>query len=68
MELLTAIDQQGATHYGAIFRLPAGTVYVSLNQSNTPVTLNILYKRYLSGEISVKGCMSLYDLMPKSLR
>lgn len=68
MELLQATDQNGGIHYGAIFRLPGGTVHVPLNQSNTPASLSKLYKRYLSGEISVKGCMSFCDLIPKSLR
>jgi hypothetical protein len=70
MKLLTATDDvTGEARHGAQIELPDGqSVYVPINQTNTPDSLKALEQRYLSGEISVKGCMSFADLIPRSLR
>ena len=69
MKLIEATDLiSGNTHYGAHFRLPGGYVYVPLNSTNTPESLKDLYRRYISGEISVKSAMPMLDLIPKRMR
>ena len=69
MKLLEATDDvTGETRYGAEFTISGVYVYVPINQTNTPESLQTLYQKYVSGEISVKSAMPMLDLFPRRMR
>ena len=68
MTILQAKTDSGETHFGAEFVINGHYVYVPINSTNTPESLEALYQDYLSGKVKVESCMSFADLLPRSMR